>query len=311
MTGFGTMYDPALNEKSYRLALAQYPIMRVQSFEEYQKRIVAWVEDALFEEADLLAFPEYGGMELTGMFADDVAADLAKASEALQPWLEQIDSFFSGLAEKHKVLILGGSLPVKNGNGVYHNAAKLYAPSGKIGVQEKQILTPFEDVEWGMENGRALRVFETEVGVIGISICYDIEFPVIARAQAAAGATIILTPSSTDELAGYSRVRIGAQARALENQCYVAQVPVVGEAHWTGAIGENHGAAGLFAPPDLGFPEDGILAMGALNQPGWVYADIVPERLEKVRKEGAVRNLRDWVKQGEIILPAVERVSLL
>jgi predicted amidohydrolase len=311
MSGIGTMYDPSVKELSYRLALAQYPIMRVRSFEEYKARLMTWIDDAVHEEADLVAFPEYAGIELTGMFSDEVALDLMQASKALQEHVEAIDSFFCEVAVKHKLHILAGSFPLIGADGEMRNVARLYAPSGKMGEQEKQIMTPFEVNHWGMKNGRALKVFETELGTIGISICYDIEFPVIARAQVMAGATIILAPSSTDELAGYSRVRIGAQARALENQCYVAQIPVVGEARWTDAIGENHGSAGLFAPPDKGFPEDGIMAKGALNQPGWVFADIFPDRLINVRKEGQVRNLVDWNKQGDISLPPVEKVSLI
>lgn len=311
MTPIGTMSDPALDEVSHRIALAQYPIMRVRSLEEHQTRITAWIEEAVTEEVDLVAFPEYAGMELTGMFSDEVAGDLYAASHALQEHLPAMHAFFTELAQRHGIYILAGSAPEFGEDGALRNVARLYAPSGKVGWQEKQILTPFEIRDWGMAHGRDLHVFETRLGIIGISICYDIEFPMIARAQAEAGATLILAPSSTDELAGYSRVKIGAQARALENQCHVAQMPIVGEAEWTPAIGENHGSAALYGPPDTGFPEDGVLAVGALNQPGWVYADIFPERLANVRHQGTVRNHIDWPRQGEAHLPPVTRISLL
>lgn len=311
MSAIGTMYDPAVDEASHRIALAQYPIMRVASLEDYQKRITAWIDEAVSEEVQLCAFPEYAGMELTGMFADEVASDLVASSARLQGYLPEVHGFFRSLAMRHGIYILAGSAPERGEDGLFRNVARLYAPSGKVGTQEKQILTPFEINDWGMAHGGPLKVFETTLGRIGVSICYDIEFPMIARAQAEAGATLILAPSSTDELAGYSRVRIGAQARALENQCHVAQMPVVGEARWTEAIGINHGSAGLFGPPDRGYPEDGVLALGALNQPGWVYADIFPNRLETVRRQGTVRNHLDWPRQGEAKLPTVIVESLL
>ena len=161
----------------------------------------------------------------------------------------QYNAFFSDLAQKHNIYILAGSAPEICEDGAMRNVARLYAPNGKVGTQDKQIMTPFEIRDRGMAHGRPLNVFETRIGVVGVAICYDIEFPIVARAQAEAGATLIIAPSSTDELAGFSRVKIGSQARALENQCHVAQSPVVGEARWTPAIGENHGSAALYAPP--------------------------------------------------------------
>ena len=69
----------------------------------------------------------------------------------------------------------------------------------------------------------------------GIAICYDIEFPLIAHAMARAGAELILAPSCTDTIAGANRVHVGARARALENQVYVAVAPTVGQAPWSPA----------------------------------------------------------------------------
>jgi predicted amidohydrolase len=111
-------------------------------------------------------------------------------------------------------------------------------------------------------------------------------------------------------VAGYSRVEVAARARALENQCFVGVAPLVGEAAWSPATDINVGAAGLYGPPDLGFPPDGILARGELNRPGWVYGEIDPAAVARVRSEGQVLNHRHWQEQGAVALPQVMRVEL-
>jgi predicted amidohydrolase len=119
----------------------------------------------------------------------------------------------------------------------------------------------------------------------------------IARAQASAGAQIILCPSCTDSLQGYWRVRIGAQARALENQIFVVQAPTVGMAPWSPALDENYGAAGMFVPPDGDSPDDGVLALGTAGEGAWVYADADLARVETWRTAGAVRPFAHWPEQ--------------
>jgi predicted amidohydrolase len=92
---------------------------------------------------------------------------------------------------------------------------------------------------------------------------------------------------------GYMRVHLSARARALENQCFVAMAPTVGTAPSLASVDENVGAAAVFGPVDRGFSENGVVVQGVLNQPGWVYADLDPARLDAVRADGAVRNWRD------------------
>ena len=116
----------------------------------------------------------------------------------------------------------------------------------------------------------------------------------LVRRLVAAGADVILVPSCTDTLAGYWRVRVACAARALENQCYVVQAPTVGFAPWAPAVDENHGAAAIYAPPDRGLPDDGVVAIGELDAPAWVYADLDPALLAAVRADGQVLNHRDW-----------------
>ncbi|WP_083250574.1 nitrilase-related carbon-nitrogen hydrolase [Acidihalobacter aeolianus] len=152
--------------------------------------------------------------------------------------------------------------------------------------------------------------FDVELGCIGVNVCYDVEFPLLSRRHVEAGAELLLAPSCTDTLAGYHRVRIGCQARAMENQCYVVQAPTVGEAPWSEAVDVNVGAAGVYAPPDRGLPDDGVVAVGRLNAPGWMFAEVDPARIADVRREGQVFNHRDWDGQVRPEIGAAERVTL-
>ena len=127
-------------------------------------------------------------------------------------------------------------------------------------------MTRFENEDWGIVAGDRLNVFVTPLGRLAVLICYDSEFPLLARAAVEAGAQVLLVPSCTETMRGYWRVRLGSQARALEGQCYAVHSPTVGEAAWSPAVDHNRGAAGIYGPPDrhAGFamPEDGVLAIG-------------------------------------------------
>jgi predicted amidohydrolase len=114
------------------------------------------------------------------------------------------------------------------------------------------------------------------------------------RAQVEAGAWLVLVPTCTDTLHGYTRVATCAAARAIENQCFVAITPTVGEAPWSAALDVNRGRAAVFGPADRGFPADGVIAAGPPDEPAWVFAELDPALLDHVREHGAVRNFRDW-----------------
>ena len=152
------------------------------------------------------------------------------------------------LAERHGCHILDASGPVFDGRRPV-NRAILYGPQGIIGHQDKQIMTRFEREDWDVIGAPGLRVFDTALGRIGILICYDSEFPLLARVLAQAGVELLLVPSCTDTVAGFSRVRIGAMARALESQCVVVQAPTVEPCDWMPALDENRGRCLLYTSP--------------------------------------------------------------
>ncbi|MBH0236341.1 carbon-nitrogen hydrolase family protein [Methylobrevis albus] len=283
--------------RRFIVAAAQYPIEEIASIDAYEAKVARWIGEAAAHGAKLAVFPEYGIMELAAAFPH-AAGDLALSLGVLGPLVDEVDALHQALARRHDMHILASSAPVQGGDGRYRNVARLFTPQGTVGRQEKLVMTRFERDSWDIAAGSPIRVFRTKLGLIGVSICYDVEFPLIARAQAEAGAELILCPSATDTLKGYWRVRIGAQARALENQCYVVHAPTVGDAPWSPAMDTNRGAAGLYGPPDAGFPDDGVVAVGDLDQATWLFAEVDLDKVTAVRADGAVLNFRHWSEQG-------------
>lgn len=294
---------------SFLAAAAQYPIDRLDGWDSYTKKLRGWVDYAARRGAKLAVFPEYGSMELASLDPEHMG-DLKASLHEVAALAPHVDALHMELAREHGIHILASSMPHYR-DGHYRNAARLFAPSGAMGGQEKLVMTRFEREQWGVHAGGPLRLFETELGRIGVLICYDSEFPLLARALVEAGAEIILVPSCTDTMAGYNRVKVGSMARALEGQCYVIQAPTVGEAGWSPAVDVNHGAAGIYAPPDRGFPDDGVIATGAIDAQQWVFGEIDLAKVADVRRAGQVLNMTHWGEQpGAAKLPPVEHILL-
>lgn len=281
-----------------RIAAAAYPLDWFDDFAAYEAKLSNWVAEAAGAGAELLVFPEYGAMELSSLGGRAVAQDLEAALREVARWKPEVDRAHLALTARHGVHILGASGPVFTGARPV-NRATLYGPSGILGHQDKQIMTRFERETWDVVPGSdGQRVFDTPLGRIGVVICYDSEFPLLARDLVEQGAEILLAPSCTDTFAGFTRVRVGAMARALENQCVVVHSPTVGDCDFCPAVDENVGRAAIYGPPDRGWPETGILAEGALNQPGWTHAEASLEAIAEVRRDGGVLNHLHWTEQA-------------
>jgi predicted amidohydrolase len=297
--------------RKVRVASAQYPIDEITSFSAFENKLSQWVQQAVAHGANLLVFPEYGAMELARIAGRHVSRDLHGSTEALQYYLGDYEAAHAELAKQFGICILAGSAPTRLTDGRFVNRARLFAPKGTSGFQQKHIMTRFEAEDWGIGASAGLCVFDIGIAKLGICICYDTEFPLIARALAESGAEILLAPSCTDTLAGYYRVRHACAARALENQLYVVQSSTVGDAPWLAALDINIGAAGVFAPPDSRMTADGVIAEGTRNEPQWLYADLDLDLLAAVRRDGEVLNHRDWdLQPGAAVLPPARLLSL-
>lgn len=282
-----------MSSRAFTVAAAQFPVFSPERWADVETLVTQWVNEAVAHGATLLVFPEYGAMSLAHLDAA-TRSDLHGQIGAMQAHRDTWRDLHAHLARTHGVLILAGSFPWQLDDGRTVNRAFLCFPDGRIEFQDKCVMTRFEREQWQISAHAPLKVFDTALGKLAINICYDSEFPLLARAACEAGAEILLVPSCTDTLAGYYRVKVGAQARALENQCFVVQSPIVGEAAWSPAVDVNIGAAGVYGPPDRGFPDDGVIAIGPLNEPRWLYAEIDPAKVTEVRENGAVRPFRHW-----------------
>ncbi len=273
-----------------RLALLQYQVRRHETLAAWDAAFTARIAEAATAGADLLVLPEYASM-------DAVPAPLPTFEAELDAACAHHDAVLAIMrreAATHGVWLLGGSMLHRRADGTLVNHAPLIAPSGQTVFQDKHIPIPFERTQMRVSRGAPPAVFDTPWGRIGVCICYDLEHPPLARAQAEAGAWLILAPTDTDTPAGFNRVRLAARACAMSNQCYVAIATTVGDAPFLNTLDMNRGYAAVFGPVDRGFPEDGVIARSAMDVPGWLYADLDPAAIHTVRDAGAVLNHRDY-----------------
>jgi predicted amidohydrolase len=291
-----------------KIAAAAYPLTEFSSFDDYEAKLTQWVTEAAQNGAKLLVFPEYGAMELSSLGGRAASMDIEAALHEVARHQPGVDRLHCTLAAKHNLYILGASGPHFAGPRP-SNRAVFYGPKGVLGFQDKQIMTRFERETWDVIPDGPLTLFDTPLGKIGVVICYDSEFPLLARALIEAGAEILLVPSCTDSMAGFTRVRLGAMGRALENQCITVQSPTVGPCAFCPAVDENHGRAAIYGPPDCGFPPTGIFAETPYDTPGWAYAEVDLTAIHDLRRDGGVLNHLHWPEQTERIAKPVTRLK--
>ena len=138
-----------------------------------------------------------------------------------------------------------------------------------------------------------MEVIQTDIGPIGVLICYDSEFPELARRLVDEGARIIFVPFCTDNRQGYMRVRYCAQARAVENQCFVVMSGNVGNLPGVENMDVQYAQSCILTPCDFPFARDGIAAEASENIETLTIADVNLADLTWARAEGTVRNLTD------------------
>ena len=289
-----------------KVAVAKYPIQAPADFAAFAERQAAVLGAAAAQGARVAVLPEYLSLELAATFDAGTRADLHASLAAIQRYREDWLALYARLAASLDMYIVAGTFLLAQGNGRYRNRCDVFAPQGAHLWQDKLQLTGFEKGLGVIEGGDALKVFDLDGVRTGVAVCYDSEFPLPVRAQAEAGARLLLVPSCTDTEAGATRVRVGCLARALENRVFVAQSVTAGEAPWSPALDINTGEAAVFAPMDRGFPADGVVAQTAGDQ-AWAIADLDLDALDRSRADAQVANDRDWMGQ---LKPAVARAKL-
>ena len=289
-----------------KVAVAKYPIQAPADFAAFAERQAAVLGAAAAQGARVAVLPEYLSLELAATFDAGTRADLHASLAAIQRYREDWLALYARLAASLDMYVVAGTFLLAHGDGRYRNRCDVFAPQGAHLWQDKLQLTGFEKGLGVIEGGDALKVFDLDGVRTGVAVCYDSEFPLPVRAQAEAGARLLLVPSCTDTEAGATRVRVGCLARALENRLFVAQSVTAGEAPWSPALDINTGEAAVFAPMDRGFPADGVVAQTAGDQ-AWAIADLDLDALDRSRADAQVANDRDWMGQ---LKPALARAKL-
>ncbi len=289
--------------KRIRVASLQYFIRPVSTFDQFRDQVRGLIETAADYHCHLVVFPEYFTIQL--LCLGQTRRPMRVQIRDLARQVPQFVELMAGLAREHRLHIVAGTIPVsEDGTDRVFNRSYFFDPSGRHGVQGKLHMTRFETEDWEVSADTTLRIFETEFGRLAIAICYDVEFPEIARAAARQGAHILVVPSCTDDRQGFWRVRYCAHARAIENQMYVIHAGTVGSLPMVPAVSLNYGQASILTPSDFAFSRDGILAEGNPNQEMMVIGELNLETIGEARTAGTVLPLLDSARtQAMVAVP--------
>lgn len=277
-----------------RIAAIQYLLRPIRCFEEFSTQVEFFVRSAREYQCQFAMFPEYLTMQLLSYFHEPAPARAVRRLAQLTP---DYETLFKRLAKESGLYIIAGTHPVIQ-QGELFNAAHLFTPNGRIFRQKKVHLTQIEKGPYQMSRGHGFYVYHTDYGRVAILVCYDVEFPEAARVLAEAGAQIIFVPSCTDERQGFCRVRYCAQARASENQIYIAMTGTVGNLPEVPGMPTHYGQAAILTPSDYFFARDGIAAEGTVNQEQMVIADVDLNLLDEQRLNGTVLPLHDLIRDA-------------
>lgn len=276
-------------KKVVRLGLIQWQMRLYNTMEDLMQQAEYFVDAVSAYRSDFALFPEFFNAPL---MADHNHMPESQAIRELAAYTPVIVQKFSELAISYNINIITGSMPELRDDLLY-NVGYLCRRDGTTERYEKLHVTPDEAKVWGMQGGNILKTYDTDCGKIGILICYDSEFPELSRILADEGMDILFIPFLTDTQNGYSRVRHCAQARAIENECYVAIAGSVGNLPKVHNMDIQFAQSMVFTPCDFAFPANGIKAEATTNTEMILIADVDLDMLRELNQFGSVRNLRD------------------
>lgn len=290
--------------QNIRIAAVQYLLRSIHDWSGFEDQVRFVMKSAGDYKPHFIVLPEIFTTQLLS-FMD--TSDLRRAVRSMNDYTGRYIELFKELATMWRVHVIAGSHPTLK-EGRLLNTAYMFTPKGEMFQQDKIHRTRWEKDKWASDPGDQLRVFDTVHGRIAILVCYDIEFPEIARKVCELGTDILFVPSCTDDRQGYWRVRYCCHARAIENQVYVALTSTVGNLPVEG-LGLHYGQAAIITPSDFPFARDGIAAEGVPNSEQIVIADVDLSKLVDNRITGTTIPLHD--KRVDVYANAVEVISAL
>ncbi|MBN2800298.1 MAG: carbon-nitrogen hydrolase family protein [Deltaproteobacteria bacterium] len=225
--------------------------------------------------ADLIALPELFNTSYQ-------VSDWPAVAEALPEG--RTARFLSDMARRHKVYLVGGSVPELVGGRVY-NTATLWSPEGSLLLRHRKVHLFDVDIPGGItfkesdffSPGNEVSVVDTPLGTIGLAICFDVRFPELFRAMALRGAELVLLPAAFNTTTGPAHWDLHLRGRAVENTLFL-------------------GACSPAPHPEVSYP--------AWGHSRWIDPWGIPTG-EVEREEGAVRGTfsRDRLRAVRASLP--------
>jgi predicted amidohydrolase/GNAT superfamily N-acetyltransferase len=278
-------YTQTETSSKVRIACVQYQVRKIETFEDFANQVEYFVETAADYRADFILFPELFSVQLLSVVEPMSAIEGIKrlATDFTEPFIE----LMSGMAKKYGLYIVSGSHPIEE-DGKLYNKCLIFDPEGRYLAQPKLHITPAEKRYWGITGGSELIILPTPKAKIAVQICYDVEFPDATRYLADQGVEILFVPYCTDDRHGQLRVRYCAQARAIENQIFVATAGIIGNLPSVPAMDIHYGQAAVFTPSDFEFARDGIQAIADSNVETLLVTDIDTGDLYRSRASGSV-----------------------
>lgn len=257
--------------RKYMIAMVQMDTQNDKG--ENLKQASAWVDEAAARGAKLVCFPEV--MNLIGRNVGEGGGK------------EQIPGYTTDIlckkAKEHGIYIHGGSITQELPEGKRSaNTSVLISPEGEILASYSKLHmfditladgTPFNESD-KVRPGDGIVTVETELGVLGMSICYDVRFPELYRLMALRGAQVIFVPASFTMPTGKDHWEPLLRARAIENGCYIVAPGQMGKKPAYVAYGNS-----LAADPW------GTVIARAKDAPGITYAEIDLDYLDQIRRQ--------------------------
>lgn len=278
-----------MNRNYVRLGLVQWQMRQYRDMDQLFRQVEYFIDSISAYKSDFALLPELFNGPLLAAYNNMTEAE---AMRELAQFTPELQARFVDLAIKYNVNIISGSVPAIQ-DGKLKNIGFLCHRNGKVDIYEKIHITPDEAKYWGMQGGSTLKVYETDAGKVGVLICYDVEFPELPRLMAEQGMQILFVPFLTDTQNAYMRVRCCAQARAIENECYVAISGSVGNLPQVENMDIQYSQSAVFTPCDFAFPSNGIKSEATANTEMILIADLDLRLLDDLHSRGSVRNLKD------------------
>lgn len=280
--------------RNIRISNTQFGLKPFKQFSSFKESVVNVLDRA--RGSDFVIFGEWFTLGLVAAdieLAETSYADIKKVSKFTNDYIEM----FSKFAKEREQFIIAGTT-VEEYKGHYYDTCFVFDPDGIEHRHRKTHLFPMEREEWDLSEDDSIDVVKTELGKVGVCICYESQIPECSRSLALKGAEIIFCPSLTLTEAGYYRIRHSCEARCIENQLITVMSSTVGDLSPMKVKGV--GKSSILSPCDHPWPSNGIIGEGEMNKEMIVCAEVDLDAIHITREKGAARPHKDRIRRSAL-----------